>query len=167
MKKLSLAVAVALFAGNAFAAALLSPQQATFTVSTHIRASCSISAGDLAFPDYDPMDTSDTVGTSTITLTCSKNSAYTVTLSSGGSPSYAARRMTGATHGDLLSYNLYTASPPSTNVWGDATAPAANKVTGNAPDKNAFGLTVYGSIPAGQDMSVDTYTDSITAEVTF
>jgi spore coat protein U-like protein len=68
--------------------------------------------------------------------------------------------MSGRNH---LDYNLYTSADRSA-VWGDGHGGSQlmtvrkNKVTT---------LSVYGQIPAGQDVAIGTYTDPIVATVTF
>ncbi len=162
MKKfLAVATALsALAAGDAVAANATS----TFTVSTKVNPACTISAANLVFPDYDPFAAADTTGTSTVTLTCSKNTSYSVTLSPGSSTTFPATRTMKGTGTHTIDYNIFT-EVAHTNVWGDSSGGVA--VANFAPSKAPFNLTMYGNITLGQDVYVDNYSDSITATVTF
>ena len=124
-------------------------------------ANCTIATTSVAFGAYDVFAASpNESGTGTVTVDC-KGGAGEVTLSTGQSGAYASRWMTSGA--DALSYNLYTSAARST-IWGDGTGGSSSITSG----KNATAtLTVYGRIPAGQDAAVGTYTDSVTATVTF
>ncbi len=124
-------------------------------------ANCSIATTSVAFGTYDVFAASpNDSGTGTVTVDC-KGSSGEVTLSTGQSGVYASRKMTSGAN--ALSYNLYTSAARST-IWGDGTGGSSSITAG----KNATTtLTVYGRIPAGQDAAAGTYTDSVTATVTF
>ncbi len=64
---------------------------------------------------------------------------------------------------NTLQYNLYTTSG-HTNVWGDGTG-STRTVGGNGTSSST--QTIYGNIPAGQDVSAGTYSDSITLTISF
>lgn len=102
-------------------------------------------------------------GVGSLTINCNNQGSATknVTLSTGQSNSYASRIMSsGVNH---LNYNLYTNSARTT-VWGDGTG-GSNIMT--VSRNGSTTLSIYGTIPAGQDASVGSYTDSITITVTF
>jgi spore coat protein U-like protein len=100
--------------------------------------------------------------------------APTITLSTGLAGSYTQRQMANGTH--RLSYNLYSGVARRT-VWGDGTAGtvavpayAAGSVSVNGNQTRAFdnpGLTIYGRIPAGQDVAIGSYSDTITLTLSF
>jgi spore coat protein U-like protein len=84
-----------------------------------------------------------------------------VKLSTGQSHSYATRLMRSGN--DALEYNLYT-SAARIVVWGDGSG--ASDVM--AVDKNQnTTLSIFGSIPQGQDPAVGSYADSILISVEF
>jgi spore coat protein U-like protein len=101
--------------------------------------------------------------TSTISVTCTTNDAYTVALSAGNSGVENARYMKGTgTH--QLPYALTSVSYAGSN-WGTTAGAVAG--TGTGLNQN---LTVYGQITAAQALAapVDaTYSDSITVTVTY
>lgn len=137
------------------------------------RASCSASAAPTLFGTYNPLSASANLSTGSVTVTCGINSiailqSYTVALSTGGSASYAPRRMHAGAN--TLQYQLYR-DAGRTSVWGDGTA-------GSAVVSGGFLLsvlvpvsathTVYGRIPALQtSVPVGSYTDTITVTVSY
>ena len=67
---------------------------------------------------------------------------------------------------NILNYNLYT-TVSYTTVWGNGTASTAT-VTAHVTGSNSpVNTTVYALIPAQQNVIAGSYTDSITATVTF
>lgn len=136
---------------------------ASFAVSASVTANCTISAGALAFGGYDPVSTnaaSPLNGSSTLTVACTKGTSATIALDNGLHAS-GGRRMVGGTNGDFLSYALYQDNGYST-AWDSTTTKAYN-----AASKAASAQTVYGRVAAGQDVSVDAYTDTVVATITF
>lgn len=146
-----------LFAAAAFALAS-TPTQA---------ANCSISALPVAFGGYNPLAVSaaDAVGQVTVTCTnlVSLLLTYSVSLSRGAG-SFASREM--ANGANRLRYNLYT-DPTRLIVWGDGSA-GTSKVT-NTFLAVLLGVsashTVYGRVPALQNVAIGGYSDTITATV--
>jgi spore coat protein U-like protein len=108
---------------------------------------------------------------STLTVRCTKNTAYTVALNAGSTTggSLAQRLMSNGT--DTLQYNLYTSAARST-VWGDGTSSSAT-VPGTGAGlgvANAVTHTVYGRLvdsAANQAVSAGSYADTITVTVTY
>lgn len=130
---------------------------------------CSVSANNYSFGNYDPMSPSPTnvPGTNLISVTCNGNGSSTITvdLSTGGSGVYfPSRQMKAAFTTDVLNYNLYT-NASLTTVWGDGTGGTGDVVIPYAMGTNNF--TVYGQIPAQQNIGAGSYADTITVTVTF
>ncbi|MBI4207696.1 MAG: spore coat protein U domain-containing protein [Betaproteobacteria bacterium] len=125
---------------------------------------CSVDPTPVAFGVYSPFSgaPADTAGT--LRVTCSTATVgYTVLLSAGGAGSYSPRRLSGGGH--TLSYNLYT-DPLRTVVWGDGSGGTAS-VTGAFALPGNIDHTVYGRVPALQNVSAGTYTDTITVTINF
>ena len=137
----------------------------TFDVTATIIASCTISAGDLAFGNYDPLAGADLDATSTIAVTCSNAAPYNLLLSSGLSGNVAARTMDDdATGTQTLNYTLFREAGRTTN-WGETIGTDTVTGTGSGANQN---ITVFGRIPNGQTTPpVGAYTDTITATVDF
>src|SRR5688572_25492513 len=132
---------------------------------------CSVSATALGFGSYNTLSPLNTDATGTVSVTCSNLLSllvsYDVLLSKGGAGSYSPRRL--ASGGNTLNYNLYT-SILRTTIWGDGTG-GSSKVTDGyllgAIVPVTRNLTVYGRIPAQQNVASGTYTDSITVTVNY
>jgi spore coat protein U-like protein len=141
------------FAALASAATLFS-----LALSGTAQAACTISAGGaVSFGNYDwtVAAPTDTVGSMTYTCT----STAFVFLSTGSSGTYTQRTMLAGAN--ALGYNLYT-DAARTQVWGDLFNGGTIQV---APAGTPARLDVYGRIPAGQNVPLGSYTDTIT--VTF
>ena len=122
---------------------------------------CTIGATGVAFGSYDPRSATAKDSTGTVTLNCPSNRSGVVSMSTGGSASYTQRKM--ASGANTLNYNLYTNST-RTAVWGDGTG---GSTTVSVAKGYAGTLTIYGRIPASQNVRAGTYSDTITVTVTF
>jgi spore coat protein U-like protein len=120
---------------------------------------CTVSSSGVNFGSYDVFSTSPDDITGSITVSCSASTSYAIALSAG-SGSYGARTLTNGPQ--ILDYNLYT-DATRTTVWGDGTGGTAT-VSGTAASQT---YTVYGSIAAGQNVSVGSYTDVVVVTLTF
>jgi spore coat protein U-like protein len=138
--------------------------------------SCGVSAVGVVFGSYDTLAASPTYGTGRVDVGCTlikppgADIAYTIALSPGASGSYAARTMLAT--GFALQYNLYVAAPPSISVWGNGTG-TTQMVAGVARLRPPPGRTttvshtLYGTIPARQDVAAGAYVDTIVVTLTF
>jgi spore coat protein U-like protein len=84
-----------------------------------------------------------------------------VTLSTGQSHDHATRVMKSGAN--TLNYDLFTNSA-RTVIWGDGSGGTS---TMRIPRNTTSTLSIYGGIPAGQDVATGVYTDSIIVTVTF
>jgi spore coat protein U-like protein len=175
------AVAVALALGSlGFATAPVfaaGSQTQSLTVNGSVSQSCTAlsSAQTLTFPAYDfqtNASTPDTAGPVSYTTKCTKGSTVNFSVNGGLNYSHTSgtRAMKSSSTSDYMNYGLFQDS-------GDTTAWAFNSSTGvgtNGPALNptsntqTLTLTIYGSIPAGQDVSVASdYTDTVTVAINF
>jgi len=122
---------------------------------------------NISFGPYDTLSVNDTPSTGSITVSCDQSPPPTVTvqIGPGTSGTFLPRRLQRAGGGGSLGYYLY-ADAGISQVWGDGTggtvAPS-NRVFKNAP----WVATVYGRIPAGQDVMVGSYSDALTITIQF
>lgn len=162
------ATAGLLMAGTAFAGS--SPQTATFLVSANVIKSCNVTATALAFGTYDPLAATNTTGTSTVSVQCTKTTVATIALNGGVNGNLAQRKMKDSASTDLLNYQLYTTSG-NASVWGDATGGTVTQSYTSSSSATVQPFTVYGTIPAGQNVTpssvANSYQDTITVTVTF
>jgi spore coat protein U-like protein len=126
---------------------------------------CQISATPVSFGGYNVYDTTAVASTGSVTYACGLlYFGYpTVWLNKGSAASNNPRQMVNGS--SRLDYNLYV-DAGHTKIWGD---PSPNQVTGGLCLNLGCGATwtVYGLIPASQDVPVGTYADTVTATVNF
>ncbi|HUP47505.1 MAG TPA: spore coat U domain-containing protein [Thermoanaerobaculia bacterium] len=117
---------------------------------------------DIAFGIYSVFGTGSLTGTSTYTIRCTPNTEGVITLTTGANASnYFPRYMANA--GFLLAYNLYD-DAANTNVLGDGTGGTTTRVVFNGqPGSINFTDTIYAAAPQGSDVGPGTYTDTVTA----
>lgn len=133
---------------------------AQFSVTATIVKDCTVSATNLAFGNYTgAVKTS----TSSVSVTCTNGTAYTVGLSAGLATGATVTTRQMQNGSALLNYGLFTNSGHSTN-WGNTSA--TNWVSGTGSG-SAQAITVYGQIPATQYVKPGSYSDLITVYVTY
>jgi spore coat protein U-like protein len=178
-KKSALLLSIALTFLAASEGATAASASTSVPVSASVTQGCSISTTSaLAFATYDPVGTNATTAlnaTGQISVACSKGaSGMTIGMDNGTHVSGTQRQMIGGTATNLLQYNIF--QPPSslpntactfagTTAW-TAIDPGLLKLT-SAPTKAARVYSVCGTIPAGQDVAADTYSDTVGATINF
>jgi len=101
-------------------------------------------------------------GVGSIVIKCTGGGGpYDVTLSTGQSNNYVSRLMRSGNY--LLNYNLYT-STARTIVWGNGSG-GSSRVS--VPKNSTQTLSIFGHIPARQDVAVGVYSDNIHVTVHF
>ena len=129
---------------------------------------CTISSAGVAFGAYDPQSAGAEDSAGTVRADCHPSvSAPIVALSTGQSGTFAARTMTSGPY--TLSYNIYSDSG-RTIIWGDGTGGAVTvTMTGGSVSGGVrrFTGTMYGRIPAGQNVGAGSYLDTIILTITF
>ena len=131
-------------------------------------AACSVSATGINFGTYDVFVTAPLDSTGTVTVTCDQAPPADVTIAigpSGTSGGFNPRQMRSASSPDRLNYNLFVNAGRST-VWGDGAAGTSTVFLKNVVKNRPVLTTIYGRIPPRQDVSVGTYTDSLTVTIT-
>lgn len=143
----------------------------SFTVTASVTANCTISTVGISFGDYDPVVVN--AGTAldsngSVTVACTNGAGTNIGMDQGSNaagtstPAVPERQMAGTA--TPMRYDLYQDSGYAT-VWGDAGTPAVLGYTSTGFAPSTF--TIYGRIPAGQDVEVGAYTDTVTATITF
>jgi spore coat protein U-like protein len=152
---------------------------ATLTVNGSVTQSCTAftpASNTLTFPAYDSFNnasTADDAGPVSFTTKCTKG-ASGVSFQVDGGLNYAhtsgTRAMKSGSANDYLNYSLYSDSGRTTawafNASTGAGTPAPALTIQSSNDTQT--LTIYGSIPAGQDptTAID-YSDTVTVAVNF
>lgn len=132
---------------------------------------CDVAATSINFGNYDVFSTAPDESTGTITVTCTDrppgvfvNIAIGASMNSG---TFNPRQMKRAGGTDLLHYNIFTTAAAA-NIWGDGTSGTYTVTTAQRVRRNRPGvLTVYGRIPAGQNVSVGTYSDTVVVTINY
>jgi spore coat protein U-like protein len=125
-------------------------------------AQCTVSTTSVNFGAYNVFDTSPRDSTGTITLRCNGGANdVRVEIDSGRSAYVLFRYMTQGV--EPLFYNLYQ-NANRTQLWGEN---ALAQDVGDPPNNKDLTLTVYGRIPAQQDVSAGSYTDTVTVTVQY
>lgn len=128
-------------------------------------AACTVSTAGVAFGAYNPQAAAPRDGVGTITVDCDKNERdVEVTVSRGSSGSYAQRRMTSGSA--ALAYNLYT-SAARTQVLGNGSGGTGTFFFDRIRRRDVEQVTVYGRIPARQNVRAGTYTDTLIVTVSY
>jgi spore coat protein U-like protein len=134
-------------------------------------------ASGVNFGTYDPATGTAVTATGTITVACTGNRTVTFELGPGGG-TILARRMTTASGTDQLSYNLYLEASNTTIFGQTGIAGSSGVCTTGVNSQGCMGdnptgsdklaqRTIYGLIPAGQNVGAGAYTDTITYTVVF
>jgi spore coat protein U-like protein len=125
--------------------------------------SCSVTAGTLAFGNYNPMNGSTATTSAIFTVTCNQNTNVTVTFSTGQSGTYFPRYMkAGGTN--QLDYNIY-GDANHTEVIGDGYNGTYYYV-GTAGPGGSY-ARYYGLVPSSQNVLPGNYSDTITVTVSY
>lgn len=140
----------------------------TMAAASESRAACTISTTGVAFGTYNVFNAGVVSSTGSVSYTCGLLEALfgniTIALSTGQSGTYASRQMRKGT--EPLLYNLYL-NAAATSIWGNGTGGTQTYARTRPPFNTAVVVTVYGRLPAGQDVSAGTYTDTISATINF
>jgi len=149
----------------ATAGALANTVNTSFQVQATVNKQCTISALNLTFPAVDPVST-QTDGSTTVTVNCTKNTTYTVGLNAGTTTGATIAQRLMASGADTMDYNLYTDAGRA-SIWGNS---AGSWVAGTGAGMGtAQVLNVYGRVAAGQtNLAVGTFTEpTVTVTVTY
>ena len=138
----------------------------SFNVSTDVSKNCSIATTPVGFGVYDPVVAHATApldGTGAVIVTCTKGAGTRIDLGLGANATGSTRRMS-AGGANFLAYELYQ-DTGRTTVWGAGSG--AGQTIAGAPSKAARTFTVFGRVPAGQDVPAGSYADTVVATINF
>ncbi|MBS0288665.1 MAG: spore coat protein U domain-containing protein [Proteobacteria bacterium] len=136
-----------------------------------LNCTCSVASQPLVFGNYHVQNGTQTTTTGNVQVTCSAlvaglNVSYNIKLNSGSSGNFSARTLKSGANN--LNYNLYT-SATYAQVWGDGSG--STVIVSDAYILSLLSVTrnytVYGKIPALQNVAVGAYSDTITVTVEY
>jgi spore coat protein U-like protein len=139
---------------------------AKLEVLAEVVADCNITVAPLAFGNYDPIEAHRTTpldGATIITLTCTRGTIASITMDDGRHAQGGGQRAMAGPNGSMLRYELFREATRSSR-WGSAGAGV------NLPASPSLGVrsyTVYGRVPASQDVPVGSYVDEVIVNVSF
>jgi spore coat protein U domain-containing protein, fimbrial subunit CupE1/2/3/6 len=143
---------------------------------------CTLSTNGLAFGSYAPTSAIAVTANGSISFTCTHThqgfTAY-LTISPGNSGTYTNRTLNFG--GQSLNYNIYV-NAADTEIFGDGTGGGVGGTYyytlcyagggvvcsgGGGRSGTQYVEPMYGLLPAGQDVSAGTYSDTIIATLTY
>jgi spore coat protein U-like protein len=129
-------------------------------------AACTISTTAVSFGSYNVFAASpdDAAGQITYSCTAPRPPLVTIQLDKGGATSFNPRQMRQGSQ--TLNYNLYLDSTRTT-IWGDGTGGTQTYTQSNPLPNRNINVSVYGRIPAGQDVGAGSYSATVTATIFF
>ncbi len=159
---MSLAVAAPVWAGSG---------TANLSVGASVANNCIITTTAAAFGAYDPIVTNQTTpldsSNGKVTIACAKGTTATIGFGVGlnaASATGTSRALIDGTGTHFLNYELYD-EPSHTTVWTDTSGGLLASVP--APSRAPRDFTVYGRVPAGQNVPAGTYSDTVLVTVNF
>lgn len=120
----------------------------------------------IAFGNYSVLTGTDTTSTAAFNFRCTPNQYGRLILSRGSSGAFVPTRtmLNGA---NIANYNLFL-DAGGTQIFGDTTSGSVSySVYNSQPQQQDFAGNIYGIMPALQDLSAGTYTDTIFATLQF
>lgn len=132
---------------------------------TATAAQCNITATPLNFGNYDPLATTPATSTGSFNIACNPNKQVfniTLQLTSGNSGSFSQRTLASGTGGQLF-YNIY-ANAAQTAILGDGSG-GSTTLSQTVTRQTPWNITIYGQIPALQNVVPGLYTDVLTATI--
>jgi len=149
--------------GGMHAAQALTNVTATFQVTATVAGTCTLATNPLAFGTYTPSSAS-LAGSTTIAATCTNTTPWTLSFNLGSTSGGSISQRLMANGAATLKYNLYT-SAADTTILGDGTSSSVT-ITGTGTG-SAQTSTIYGLIPTGQYVTIGSYSDTITATISY
>ena len=169
-----MAAVAALLVSGGFAQAGSAP--ANLSVTASVAQNCTISTTAVAFGAYDPISGGNATAAGTVVVTCTKGAtSLTVGLGNGLYSVSGQRNLGGATTGntDKLAYSLVqpTSNTPlaacPAYAAGTAWTTTSTLALSSPTSKAARTYNVCGQMASGQDVSVDSYSDTVVATINF
>ena len=121
-----------------------------------------VAPANVSFGIYSTFGTGSLAATTSYTFRCTPRTEAVLTFTTGTTSStYFPRAMSAG--GEVLPYNLYD-NAANTSVLGDGTGGTTTRLSFNAePRDKEYTDTIYAATPLGSDVPPGTYTDTVTA----
>ena len=139
-------------------------QTISMPVSVNVLPGCIIAATPLVFGLYNPNSVLSTKSIARLNLLCTLNTPYNIALDQGGGDSATTRlRTMSGPRFEAIRYTL-SQNPTHTINWGNIVG--VDTVLGNGTGIKQY-LTVYGEIPAKQNVEMGAYRDVVNVSIIF
>jgi spore coat protein U-like protein len=170
LRSLAWAITACIYASGSVSAQATTATS-NLTVQITITASCTINAATLDFGS-NPGTTlvaANIDASSTVSVTCTSGSPYSIGMDNGANASGTQRRMkTGA---NFLNYNLYV-DAGRTNAWttaaSNSTCTTANSCALGTGNGSAQSVNIYGRVPSiGTAPPTGAYSDTVLMTITY
>ena len=129
------------------------------TIQATVVQTCGLSTGSSNVIDFGNYAGTALTSTATILATCTLSTPYHVWIDGGTSNNTAARTLSNGT--DVLNYKLSETSGGAD--WGTTDATTQTRTGSGGQDT----ITIYASLPAGQNKPAGTYTDTVHTTISF
>jgi spore coat protein U domain-containing protein, fimbrial subunit CupE1/2/3/6 len=129
----------------------------TLTVQATVVDACSVASASLSFGSVSPSAGTAIPATTSINVTCTLGTPFTVGLSTGQNASGGNRRMLGASN-VYLGYRLYQ-DLLLTTPFGDTGS--SDRASGLGLGITATPIAVFGAVTSGQNVGSGSYSDSV------
>ena len=133
-----------------------------FATNVTVINNCTIAATNIVFATQSAL-ANPIAGAGQLTVQCTRNDAYRVSLSGGSMGTVTSRHMAGPT-GASVNYQLYLDSGYAA-IWGDGTA-GTSQLTGVGTGLVQF-IPIHARVPAQSTPAPGVYTDTVTATIEF
>jgi len=135
--------------------------------SAQAAVNCRINTVAVAFGSYNVFSSSVLTSVGSVSIRCVGigvgTSPVSVSLNHGNSGNFQSRKMFMGS--ETLNYNLYL-DPGGSQIWGDGTS-GTQMFSATSSNNQTMNLPIFGRMPAGQDVSVGIYSDTIIATINF
>ena len=140
--------------------------QRFFTVNATVLSECTVSTSSVNFGAYDPVSANAVTpldSTGTVNVYCTIGTLATVSLDLGTHSSGTTRRMLAGV-ANFLNYEIYRDSARSV-VWNSVNTDSGTSTSKLTPINGGF--VAYGRIPAAQDVTIGSYSDTLLVTVNY
>jgi spore coat protein U-like protein len=135
----------------------------TMRTDLTVYSGCSLKTRPLMFVTPNALVNVVVDSTTTVTVKCTPNTAFTVDIDKGQHPNGINRRMYSAQTNSYIAYDVYRDSP-RTNVWGTG---QLKNVSGNSGSGAPLDLLIYGRIPLSTKIKAGDYIDTLVVTLNF
>ena len=126
---------------------------------------CTVAVTSLNFGSYNVFASTPTDSTATIVIDCNGNARdLRISIGRGSASSFGARRMSKGS--ERLFFNVYR-DAARTAIWGDGTGGSQVEIVDRVQNNQPHQVAVYGRVPAGQDVSAGSYTESVIVTIDY